>query len=405
VVWRWRRWVAVASAVGVVVCVPGVAGASPMQLREELDRTRSDLTDAELHLSSVEAEAAAAREALAATEAALDEAVGELEALRGRLTAAVAAHEAALERLAQASEELRVAGDRLRREQDHLQEQLASLGVQLNAAYRNRVESQVVGTMKALSVSRNVAEFSGTVDRLRFGTNSQQQRVDEIGQRLVAVEDARGQVEALRNKTRDEEDAARGARDHVEALTVQQEALVDQVRTQRREREALVARLDEARQEHQQVVDTLAAESEALATQLRAYRWVAGGGTGELVWPTDGRVTSGFGSRRHPIFGTTRLHAGVDIPAPTGQAVVSSAAGIVVSAGYRGGYGLAVVVDHGGGLATLYAHLSSVSVGTGQRVSQGDHVGAIGSTGQSTGPHLHYEVRRNGAPTDPLTWF
>jgi murein DD-endopeptidase MepM/ murein hydrolase activator NlpD len=116
-------------------------------------------------------------------------------------------------------------------------------------------------------------------------------------------------------------------------------------------------------------------------------------------------VTSGFGYRTHPIFGGRRLHAGIDLRAATGTRVESAADGVVVHAGWRGGYGNAVVVDHGGGLATLYGHLSAVHVDVGEEVDAGEAIGAAGSTGGSTGPHLHFEVRSDGTPVDPRTFL
>ncbi len=116
-------------------------------------------------------------------------------------------------------------------------------------------------------------------------------------------------------------------------------------------------------------------------------------------------VTSRFGFRTHPIFGTRRLHAGTDFRGATGTPVLAAAGGTVVYAGPRGGYGNAVIIDHGGALATLYAHQSRLSVATGDRVETGQAVGAVGSTGFSTGPHLHFEVRVNGTPVDPLNYL
>ncbi len=107
----------------------------------------------------------------------------------------------------------------------------------------------------------------------------------------------------------------------------------------------------------------------------------------------------------HPILLSRRLHAGADIGAPLGQAVFAAADGTVLSAGTRGGYGTTVLLDHGGGMTSVYAHLSALAVRAGERVEQGDAVGLVGSTGNSTGPHLHFEVRVNGLPRDPLGWF
>jgi len=119
------------------------------------------------------------------------------------------------------------------------------------------------------------------------------------------------------------------------------------------------------------------------------------------VRPVPGEITSGFGQRVHPILGTVRMHTGVDMHAEYGTSIVSGAAGVVVWAGWRDGYGNTVIIDHGNQYATLYAHQSVVHVSVGQRVEAGQTVGAVGSTGMSTGPHLHFEVRVLGVPVDP----
>lgn len=122
-------------------------------------------------------------------------------------------------------------------------------------------------------------------------------------------------------------------------------------------------------------------------------------------WPISGRVGSGFGYRIHPIYGTRRLHTGIDMGASSGTPIAAAKAGTVIGASYRGGYGNAVVISHGGGISTLYAHQSKLNVSVGQEVSRGDIVGWVGSTGASTGPHLHFEVRANGSPVDPIPYL
>lgn len=113
-------------------------------------------------------------------------------------------------------------------------------------------------------------------------------------------------------------------------------------------------------------------------------------------------VSSGYGYRIHPILRSVRFHSGIDLARPAGTRVLAATAGIVRRAGWAAGYGLMVTVDHGGGIETRYAHLSSVAVGPGQRLGKGDLIGQVGSTGRSTGPHLHYEVRRNGRAVSPV---
>ncbi len=128
---------------------------------------------------------------------------------------------------------------------------------------------------------------------------------------------------------------------------------------------------------------------------------------GALAWPLPGHsyISSPYGYRVHPIFNTRKFHSGIDVPAPSGVPVRAAGSGKVISSGWMGGYGNVVMIDHGGGIVTLYAHNSALNVGVGQEVSVGDTVSFVGSTGYSTGPHLHFEVRQNGSTTDPMGWL
>ena len=123
-----------------------------------------------------------------------------------------------------------------------------------------------------------------------------------------------------------------------------------------------------------------------------------------MIWPANGGVTSGYGYRVHPISGVTKLHTGIDIGAGMGTPIYAASGGTVVSAGVHGGYGNCIVIDHGGGIATLYGHMSGFAV-SGGSVSQGQVIGYVGSTGYSTGPHLHFEVRINGTPVNPMGYL
>lgn len=128
---------------------------------------------------------------------------------------------------------------------------------------------------------------------------------------------------------------------------------------------------------------------------------------GQMAWPTPGytRITSQFGMREHPITGVYKLHTGLDIGAPMGANFVAANDGTVISAKYSSGYGNMVIIDHGGGITTLYAHGSSIEVTVGQKVKRGDVVLKVGSTGYSTGPHAHFEVRENGSYVNPLPYI
>jgi murein DD-endopeptidase MepM/ murein hydrolase activator NlpD len=123
-----------------------------------------------------------------------------------------------------------------------------------------------------------------------------------------------------------------------------------------------------------------------------------------MTWPANGRLTSRYGWRTHPIYGDRRMHAGIDIGAGQGVPIVAADDGVVLLSYYSSGYGNLTVIDHGGGLTTSYAHQSAMLVSDGQRVARGQMIGRAGSTGNVTGPHLHFEVRIDGDPVDPLNY-
>jgi murein DD-endopeptidase MepM/ murein hydrolase activator NlpD len=126
---------------------------------------------------------------------------------------------------------------------------------------------------------------------------------------------------------------------------------------------------------------------------------------GALARPVPGAVSSGFGTRVHPITGKVRMHNGLDMNGAQGSPIVAANGGTVILSGVKGGYGNTIMVDHGGGMVTLYAHQSTLAVGGGAKVSRGQVIGYVGSTGQSTAPHLHFEVRINGAPVNPANYL
>ena len=152
---------------------------------------------------------------------------------------------------------------------------------------------------------------------------------------------------------------------------------------------------------------TLAAKMSKLEDDMQSYEAILRKrGYTPTIWPVDGTLEGGFGGRRNPFGGPGyEFHTGQDIEAPMGAPVVAGASGKISFVGWQNGYGQLVVVDHGGGLTTRYGHLSHIDVDSGQQVSRGQLVGKVGSTGRSTGPHLHYEVRINDAPVNPLEYL
>jgi murein DD-endopeptidase MepM/ murein hydrolase activator NlpD len=170
----------------------------------------------------------------------------------------------------------------------------------------------------------------------------------------------------------------------------------------------LISRLNEDRTALEAAEAQLARDSENISALIRQRVAASTGvvrGTGRFIYPVNARITSGYGNRRHPILGYNRFHGGIDFGAGHGTTIMAADSGRIIFAGWYGGYGQSVIVDHGGGITTLYAHASRLYVNVGQNVTQGQAIAAIGSTGLSTGPHLHFEVRQNGNPVNPMNYL
>jgi murein DD-endopeptidase MepM/ murein hydrolase activator NlpD len=152
---------------------------------------------------------------------------------------------------------------------------------------------------------------------------------------------------------------------------------------------------------------TLEGKMSQLERNIKAYESVLSErGFTPSVWPIVGKLESGFGGRRNPFGGSSyEFHSGQDIDAAYGDPVVAGASGKVTFVGSQNGYGQLIVIDHGGGLTSRYGHLSQIDVAEGQMVERAQFIGRVGSSGRSTGPHLHYEIRINDEPVDPLQYL
>src|SRR6266480_87401 len=223
--------------------------------------------------------------------------------------------------------------------------------------------------------------------------------IQRQGSLKVQLDDAQSDLRKEQAKAQDAERVAAEERDQVTQLRTQADGERNQVTA--------------AEQQEQQAIEGIRArkadfEAQYNAVQAQISASVSRGnptpGNHRFSWPVNGPITSPFGYRTDPVLGGNRLHAGVDIGASSGTPIKAAGDGVVVMAGWNGGYGNFTLIDHGGGLATGYGHQSSIGVRVGQHVSTGEVIGQVGSTGASTGPHLHWEVRVNGTPVDPMGW-
>lgn len=195
----------------------------------------------------------------------------------------------------------------------------------------------------------------------------------------------------------------------VELLVADAEIKQKNMLDKKQAQQVLLDKAEYDRDVSQQAYEEIMAASEEITRMIQRSQMVGGsyvaGGSGAMIWPLNGPITSEFGWRTHPIFGTQRYHSGLDIGGDYGLPIVAAASGTVIHAGWISGYGYTVIIDHGGGITTLYGHNESLLVGEGESVSQGQTIAMCGSTGNSTGPHCHFEVRENGEPVSPYSYL
>lgn len=278
------------------------------------------------------------------------------------------------------------------------------------------------------------ADAQVLIDRLRQAKDDQQIAIEQAVQAQAEIEQAQAEIEAAladlaelraaqkklqdewnRKKQELEERIAAEAQvsleieNEIAGLGEAIEGIEDEIERERerrrqveleRQRQAELARLAELERQRQ-------ADLEALAAQERLGQFddIKIPPPPTFLQPVPGTVGSGYGNRIHPIFGTLRFHAGVDYAGNTGDPIKAAASGTVTQVQSRTGYGNTVVIDHGGGWSTLYAHLSRFDVSVGEQVTLGETIGGVGNTGWSTGPHLHFEIRYRGSPRDPAKYL
>lgn len=331
---------------------------------------------------------------------ALQDDVDSAEARLDQLESVLALHQRKLDRLNRLYE---VQTRRLVFLQRQHKEAVARLNKRLVEIYTSERTS-------SLAVVLESGSFSDMLDQLEFLNTLGRQD----GRIADAVKTAKQTMQETRNSTRRTRAEVAATTRAVAARTAEQRAVRDrltwsqrELATARRSKQESLASVEQRKAQYLSEVDGLRAQSAALAAQIRSAQASAAPfstGTGTpsssgFIWPVQGTLTSPFG----PRWG--RIHEGLDLAAPTGTPIVAAAAGRVIVSGWSGGYGYLVVIDHGNGMATAYAHNSSLVAAVGQEVAQGQLIAYVGNTGNSFGSHVHFEVRVNGSAVDPMGYL
>ena len=333
--------------------------------------------------------------------------------------------------------------DELKGEQDSLLEQKYALDAQ-NELYRQELELideqlELYGTlvsqkqreveMATSAETEQLAAYKRHVRALEedgnytylaiiFGSSSLGQLIsnlDMIGEVMEADRRIYDQYTAAREQSEEIQSEYAALLSELEERSAEYESERAELEERIEEANQLIVQLEEEIQTNTELFLEVVAQEEALEADIQQMiadfeRQEAAKNiksTGTYIWPLPGYTpgTRTYGYRMHPILGYMRFHSGQDIGAPSGTSIIAADSGVVSYCGWNGGYGNCVMINHGGGRVTLYAHMSAYNCSYGQTVTQGDTIGYVGSTGMSTGPHLHFEVRINGATVDPMQYF
>lgn len=382
----------VAALLSVLNSIAAFAGSE----QQQLDEARAEKAKKQAEL-----------EAAKATDEQLEARVNELKA---QLAEQGPRLEAAKKQYEDAEESVKIAQERLERTVQEAVDRQELLNQRAIAAYK----SPDTGLADALLSAVDLSEAGLRLASMQRIIENDQAILDELAKVKVELEDDKKYFEAEKSRAQAAHDLQRSEYDKLVEVKASVEASERAMQDRMDDLKAEVEALAKEESKIQATIRARQAEAEAkLKKQLESRPKPTGSngsplpdagppgqpGAKGFIWPVRGTVTSGFGQR------WGRLHAGIDIAAPTGTPVRAAQTGIVIFAGSQGGYGNLILVAHGNGIVTAYAHLSSFGTGSGATVSQGQTIGAVGSTGNSTGPHLHFEVRVNGSPVNPMGYL
>lgn len=294
-------------------------------------------------------------------------------------------------RLNRAQRRLTATRGELRRAQDRFTREQALASNRLRTIHKFRH----VSNWEALLTAPDLFAFLTRYQYLKHVSMTDQRLLDRLDRMVADVHEKKQRYDELVGEVDRQTRSISAQKAEQVEQKVSQADLVSRIRSERAAWEAAEEQLERTSRELEAFIRRM----------LAAQRSRARLGTGRFAWPARGRITSPFGVRIHPIYRVAKRHHGIDFGGRMGSPVYAADTGIILFAGWYGGYGKVIIIDHGASMATLYGHLSAIQIGSGQKVTRGQAIGQIGSTGLSTGPHLHFEVRRNGAPVNPAGYL
>ncbi len=347
--------------------------------------------DLEAQLQDLQEKAAQQQEITNEAQARVDNLSEKLRVLQEEVDAATAEYKEVKGRLDQVKSDISDNTELLEKTEKDLKKKNKKLAKRVRDIYINGQISYV----DVLFGAKDFSDFLTRMDILK--------RIIKHDYELIMKVKADREV-VMATKAKLEKDKA-----DVELLVADAEIKQQNMLDKKQEQQVLLDKAEYDREVSQQAYEEIMAASEEITRMIQRSQMVGGSyvgsGSGAMIWPIYGPITSEFGWRTHPIFGTQRYHSGLDIGGDYGEPIAAAATGTVIHSGWISGYGNTVIIDHGGGITTLYGHNQSLLVGVGESVTQGQTIALCGSTGNSTGPHCHFEVRENGEPVSPYSYL
>lgn len=368
-------------SITLVFAINNSTSALPKNIDDDVNAAQQELENASALVREVAAELAEIRKKLPIAEAALKKA-------RAELAVAQEKDRQAAEKLAELESQLEIT----QKTYDQTRSFVADVA-------RTIYQDGPLATLEIILGATDPNDFNQKLMAMQTYIGNQNAKIEQLETIKAQLETEQAAVAAQKIILEKEKAAALEAAKRAKAA---EEEVIRLIAKQK----AALAKAESEREATRKRYEQLRAEQIRLQQLARLRAGLGGSIPGELYWPVQGaRLSQNVGPRRHPVFGYRSCHTGMDLAAGTGTPIAAAATGIVTAVTTLRAYGRVIVIAHNGGLSTMYAHLSRFNVSVGQGVAVGDTIGFVGSSGWSTGPHLHFEVHVNGTPFNPLGWF
>lgn len=353
----------------------GFASKNIDTIKDKLTDTNSQINDLTKQKNQIVKETKDVKSELSALDQKLDNTAMDITELNDELARIELEKE-------QTQNELRICETKLAKQQAYFEERVKIM-------YKN----SAISYLEVLFSSKDLFDFSSRLEMVK--------RIADYDKQLV--ED----IKVLRASIIEHQEALAKSQMLLDSTKKNLEVKKEELMVATREKQDRMKDLSSQEEEIKKQLEGLKKQSELFRQEILKLQSTGKYSGGALAWPLPGHtnITSPYGMRLHPTLKVRKMHTGIDLSAPSGTTIVAANSGTVISAGYNAAYGKYIIIDHGGGISTLYGHQSKLCVSKGDKVTRGQKIGEVGTTGYSTGNHLHFEVRRNGEHENPMKWY